>query len=191
MLNRASRRKQMHDLAAVRDQPVGDVRAVAIRRIALGTHQADPLRAIGKRSGRVAKQRGSHVFLVRALAVAAERLTLPFIGDAGLGKRGAEGLAGELRVASGNRKSAHVHDGADVRLLENRNQLGGAARAVTDGEDQAAFAAFFSAVCSALAFFFLGSSALGSAPCSARSRSVTSARGALSPLRKPLLRMRR
>jgi len=45
-------------------------------------------------------------------------------------------------MAAGNRKGAHVHEGADVRFLENADQLGGAARAVTDGEDQAAFAAF-------------------------------------------------
>ena len=53
---------------------------------------------------------------------------------------------------------------------------------VSEEDDQAAFAAFFSV-------FF--SSAGASVPPSGRSISVTSASGALSPLRKPLFRMRR
>src|SRR2546425_342369 len=52
------------------------------------------------------------------------------------------------------------------------------ARAEVGGKgDQAGFAAFFSSV--------------ASAACSTRSIRVTSARGALSPLRKPVLRIRR
>ena len=128
------------------------------------------------------------MLLVRPLAITAERLTLPFVANAGHLEGGAQRFAGELRVTAGMRKSAHVHEGADVRFLENADQLGGAARAVTNREDQAALAAFCSSV---LLLFFFGSSAFGSALCSARSSSVTSARGALSPLRKPVLRMRR
>jgi hypothetical protein len=39
-------------------------------------------------------------------------------------------------------ESAHVDQRAHFRLLEDDNELGGAARAVTGGEDQAALAAF-------------------------------------------------
>ena len=89
MLDRAPVTEQMQILRAVCDQPVRNMRTMAVGGIAFGAHDA-----------------------------------------------------GELRMAAGDRKSAHVHEGADVRFLENADQLGGAARAVTDGEDQAAFAAF-------------------------------------------------
>ena len=55
---------------------------------------------------------------------------------------------------------------------------------VGEKDDQAALAAFFSSL------FFVFSS-VASAACSTRSIRVTSARGALSPLRKPVFRIRR
>jgi hypothetical protein len=45
-------------------------------------------------------------------------------------------------VSTRDGESAHVDQRAHVRLLEDHDEFGGAARAVTDGEDQAALAAF-------------------------------------------------
>jgi hypothetical protein len=188
VLDRASAREQMSDALAMRHQPIRNMRAVALGGIAFRTHQAHRLHSIGKRSGRVAEQGGPHVHLVRTLAIAAKGLALPFVGYAGILQRGGERLARELRMAARNGKGAHVDQRAYLRFLKNRDQLRGAARAVTDREDQAAFAAFCS---SRFSVFFFFSSGFGSAPGSARSISVTSASGALSPLRKPVLRMRR
>ena len=101
MRERASRRKQMHYLGSVRHQPVGDVRAVAIGRVAFSAHDADAVRARRQGLGGFAEARGLHVLLVGHLAVAAECLALPFIGDTGLGERGAERFARELRMAPG------------------------------------------------------------------------------------------
>jgi hypothetical protein len=120
---------------------------------------------------------------------ARDQSTLPFVLNAGVVQRAGKNVARELRVAPRPRKGAHVDERAHFRCLENRDEFGGAARAVTDGEDQAALAAFFSSVLAS--FFFLSSSAFGAGASSGRSISMTSAIGALSPLRKPILRMRR
>src|SRR5688500_10860152 len=108
------------------------------------------------------------------------------------------------RVALGRRKSPHVDQRADLRCLKNRDELGGAARAMAHRGDHLPYAAlaalasvFFSVLFSVLfsvffpAFFFFSSGLPASSVCSPRSISVTSASGALSPLRKPVLRMRR
>jgi len=55
MLRRAALREQMHDLDAVRDQPIGNVCAVTMSGIALGTHQANGLVPIGQPSRGVAE----------------------------------------------------------------------------------------------------------------------------------------
>ena len=64
---------------------------------------------------------------------------------------------------------------------------------VGEENDQAALAAFFSSVFFSAFFsgFFLSPGSCGAAASSDRSISVTSAIGALSPLRKPIFRMRR
>src|SRR5688572_18890276 len=125
----------------------------------------------------------------RAMPVAGFRPAAPYARAACRdpeGARRARPWLGELRMAARSRIGAHVDERADSGFLEDGDELLGAAGAVTDGEDQAAAAlgSFFSV------FFLEGfSSACGAS--SARSIRVTSARGALSPLRKPVLRMRR
>src|SRR5438552_16864461 len=92
------------------------------------------------------------------------------------------------RVAAGGGIGAHVDQEIDLRLQQKRDEGRGAARAVADGVDQesAASAGF-------LAFFFapFSSSPAACTSASGRSSSVTSASGALSPLRKPIFRMLR
>jgi hypothetical protein len=50
-------------------------------------------------------------------------------------------------MAAGSRIGTHIDERADGGFLEDRDELGGAAGAVTEGEDQAAcaLASFFSA----------------------------------------------
>src|SRR5215813_3415204 len=133
-----------------------------------------------------------HVVGVRG-AHAAERLAFPAISDPcffeGSGKR----LSRELRVTARSRIGAHVDQRADAGFLEDCDELLGAARAVADRVDQAAaaLASFFSVFLEALLSPFFSSPAAGCAVSSTRSISVTSARGALSPLRQPVFRMRR
>src|SRR5438552_17049151 len=93
------------------------------------------------------------------------------------------------RVAAGGGIGAHVDQEIDLRLQQERDEGRGAARAVADGVDQAAAASagFFD-------FFFeplASSSPAAGASVSGRSISITSASGVLSPLRKPIFRMRR
>ena len=72
MRERASRRKQMHNLGTARDQPVRDVEAVAIGRVTLGAHDADAVRAGRQGLRGFTEARGLHVLLVRHLAVTAK-----------------------------------------------------------------------------------------------------------------------
>ena len=123
--------------------------------------------------------------------VAAERLAAPLILDPGPGEDALQAVLRELRVAAGRGIGAHVGQRLDSRFLQDGYEFRGATRAVPDGVDQAALAVFFSSAFGAPAFFFF-SSGFGSAATSAASSvSITSASGALSPLRKPALRMRR
>src|SRR5688572_6101429 len=86
-------------------------------------------------------------------------------------------------VDHGNARCARGENRLDLPYVEiARPEIG-------EENDQAALADFFSSLFASFFFFF--SSGFGSGVSSGRSISVTSASGALSPLRKPLLRMRR
>jgi len=165
---------------------------VTLGGIALCAHDADVALDRGQNAGGGLELLGLHVVGVRGTH-AAERLAFPEINNPGFLKGGRKSLFGKLRVAARSRIGAHVDQRADAGFLEDRDELLGAARAVADRVDQAAaaLASFFSVFLEALASPFLSSAAAGCAPSSARSISVTSARGALSPLRQPVLRMRR
>jgi len=199
MLLLAAGIQEMHHALAVCDKPVRYVGAVAGRRIAFSAHDADAAVDRGQGAGGGLELLRLHVVGVGG-AHAAEGLAFPAIGDAGFHEGSREGVLGELRMAARSRIGAHVDERADAGFPEDCDELLGAAGAVADRENQAAWAlaSFFSlfAVCSGFleAFllpFFSSSPAAGCAPSSARSISVTSARGALSPLRKPVFRMRR
>ena len=71
VLARASWRKQMHDRVSTGDEPVGDVPAMAVGRIAFRAHHADALRALGERSRRLPERRALHVLGVGYFAIAA------------------------------------------------------------------------------------------------------------------------
>ena len=142
MFARAARRKQVHDALAPRRQPVSDVAAVAVVGIAFGAHDADRFGARLERGRRRAEGRRLHVLLVRHVAIPAESLAVPFVPNTRLAQSSDERFARKLRVATRDGESAHVDQRAHFRLLKDDNELGRAARAVTDGEDQAAFAAF-------------------------------------------------
>src|SRR6266496_1212022 len=114
---------------------------------------------------------------VATLAHAAEAGALPVISNPGSHKRCGERLAREMRVAAGGGIGAHVDQEVDLRVLQQRDEGRGAARAVAYRVDQAA-----SASAGFLVFFFapLFSSPAAGASVLGRSSSVTSASGALS-----------
>src|SRR5688572_4572893 len=62
---------------------------------------------------------------------------MPSVIDRASGRKQgvAERLARKLRMAPGTWKCPHVHQRADLRFLENRNELDSAARAVADRAD--------------------------------------------------------
>src|SRR5438132_12810233 len=101
------------------------------------------------------------------------------------------GLDAEVRhvvqsINQGHARRACCQNGLDLAYVEiARPEVG-------EKNDQAALAAcFFSPLADSFFSPFFLSSAAGTAPSSARSIRLTSASGALSPLRKPVLRMRR
>src|SRR6267142_393750 len=98
-------------------------------------------------------------------------------------------VANGSRVAARYRIRAHVDQAGAAGVLRELDERRGAARAAASRVDQAtdASAGFFDFFLEPLA----SSSPVAGASVSGRSSSVTSARGALSPLRKPILRMRR
>ena len=99
--------------------------------------------------------------------------------------RGLDAEVGRVvkRVDYRNPRCARGENRLDLPYVEiARSEIG-------EENDQAALADFFSSLFASVFFFF--SSGFGSGVSCGRSISVTSARGALSPLRKPLLRMRR
>ena len=188
MLAPLARPDQVDHTAAPGHQPVRDMRAVALGGIGLGAHDAG---AVGQ-SGRSALELGSfHVLRVAAPAHPAQGVAPPAIFDLMRGEKCGEPLPREMRVPAGNGVGADIHQQADVRVVQDCEEILGAARAVAEREDQAAFAcSFLPSFFSFFSVFFLASVPAASAPSSARSIRLTSARGALSPLRKPVLRMR-
>src|SRR5688572_20061050 len=155
-----------------RDQPIRDVRAMAVVRIAFRAHNAHALAALGERGGGIAERGRLHVAAIRHLAIPAERPALPFVLNAGVLQRGGEDRAREMGVSPRHRKRAHIDERTHFRGLENRDEFGRAARAVTDGEDQAALAAFFSSVLASFFFLSLSSSAFAAGVSSGRSISM-------------------
>ena len=182
--------QQMQDAVAVRHQPVGNERAVAVGRVAFGAHDAHATLSPGERGSRTLEFLGLHVIGVRR-PHAAQCFSFPDVRDARLFDRSSKVPFGELRMTARSRVGTHICQRANTGFLEDCDELLSAASAVTDGEDQAALAAFFSSVLASFFFLSLSSSAFAAGASSGRSISVTSAIGALSPLRKPTLRMRR
>ena len=129
--------QEMRHALAVRDEPVGDIGAVTVRRVAFGAHDADG--AVDRRQGAGGdlKLVGLHVVGVRG-PHAAERPALPEIGDAGFFDRGREIRSVELGMATGSGIGTHVDERADAGFLKDRYEFAGAARAVAEREDQAA-----------------------------------------------------
>ena len=190
--------QEVHHALAVGDEPVGDIGAVAVRRVAFGAHDAGAALDRRQGAGGGLELLGLHVVGVGG-AHAAECLAFPAIGDPCFLEGSEESFFGELRVAARSRVSTHVDERADAGFLEDCYELLGAASAVTDCEDQAAaaLASFFSAFAGVSDFLeaflspFFSSPPAACAVSSARSIRVTRASGALSPLRKPFFRMRR
>jgi len=184
--------EQVRHRVTMRDQPVGDERAVTFGRIALRAHDADAALDRGQGAGRRLKFIGLHVIGVGG-PHAAEGLAFPAIGDAGFFHRSLQILSVELWMTARTGVGTHVDERADAGFLEDCYELPGAASAVADREDQAvaALASFFSVFLGAFLSPFLSSPPSVWAPSAARSIKVTSASGALSPLRKPVFRIRR
>src|SRR5688572_31041480 len=177
----------MHDAVPATKKPLRDMQTMAVVGIGFGAHDAHALRARRKGLGSLEERRGLHVLRIRHLSVSAERRPLPVVADPRLRERRGQTVPGKLRMAPRRRESANVDQRFDRRFAEDSNELGGAARPVAYREKnaQAALACFFSS-----GFFFFSSGLCSGSP-SGRSISVTSAMGALSPLRKPAFRMRR
>lgn len=93
MLDGAARRKQVQHAMPLRDQPISDMGTVTMRRITLGTQDADRVAALGERGRRLAEWRRLHMLPIRDAAVATQRLTLPLVSDASRLKRSGERLA--------------------------------------------------------------------------------------------------
>jgi hypothetical protein len=164
---------------------------MAVGWVALGAHDAHTAFNLAERAGGGLELLGLHVVGIRGTH-AAEGLAFPAVGDAGVFDRGLQILSVELRMPARAGMGTHVDQRADAGFLENCYELFGAASAVADRVDQAAaLASFFSGFLEAFLSPLASSPPWAGAVASARSISVTRARGALSPLRKPVLRMRR
>ena len=189
--------EEVSDALAMRNEPVGDVGAVAIRGIGFGAHDAGTAFNLAERaSGRLELLR-LHVVGIGG-AHASERLSFPAVGDAGFLEGSPQGFFVELRMTARGRICTHVDERADAGFLEDRYELFGAAGPMADRVDQAAALASFFSGFSALSVFleaflspFCSSPPVAGTVASARSIRVTRASGALSPLRKPVFRMRR
>ena len=189
--------QQVHNAPAIRHEPIGDEGAMAALRIALRAHDAHAPWHRRQRGGAASELLGLHVFGVRG-AHTAQGFAFPVIRDPGLPEGSRKRIFRELRVAARSRIGTHVDERADAGFLEDGYELLGAASAVADRVDQAvavldfwSWASFFSVFFEAFFSPFDSSPPEAGAVASPRSISVTSARGALSPLRNPVLRMRR
>ena len=128
---------QVDHLAALGHQPVGDVRAVALSRIGFRAHDA---RAVGEPGRRRLERKRFHVLRVPAIAFPAQGLALPAVLDPMRSEKGRERLPREMRMPAGYGIGADIHQQADVRIVQDCEEILGAARAVADREDQAALA---------------------------------------------------
>ena len=66
---------------------------------------------------------------------AAERLTPPFVGHAALGKIGGQPLPRQVRLSPADRVATDVDQGHDAGRGQQRGELIGRARAMTDGSN--------------------------------------------------------
>ena len=159
--------EEMHHALAMGDEPVGDEGAVAVGGIAFCAQDADAALDGRERARGGLELLGLHMIRV-GRSQAAERLAFPAIGDARFAQRSGKGISGELRMAARSRIGTHVDERADAGRLQDCDELCGAARAVTDGVDQAAaaLASFLSAFLEASGFLEAFLSAFLSSPAS-------------------------